>query len=91
MLTLQELISMKTNIFDNTKVKIVWHKDGRKGYKDILKDREVLLDADQQYFKNFQFTVLQSLPSNLNSSEVVKLEGMYKRKLGTKVYGLNGN
>jgi GIY-YIG catalytic domain len=46
---------------------------------------------DVDYHKNFQYTVLQTLPSNLPKNEVIKLENLYKKKFGTKTYGLNMN
>ncbi len=46
---------------------------------------------ENNYHKNFQFTVLQSLPSNITQKEIVKIENLYKKKFGTKIYGLNGN
>jgi hypothetical protein len=52
---------------------------------------EKLFKSDKNYQKNFQFTVLQSLPSNLSRIEVEKIETLYKVKFGTKVHGLNSN
>ena len=58
------------------------------GGNELLKS---LCLIDNQYFKNFQFTILQSLPSNLSSTDVIAIENLYKRKLGTRVFGLNKN
>lgn len=46
---------------------------------------------DNQYHKNFQFTVLQSLPSNITQKEILEIENLYKKKFGTRFYGLNAN
>lgn len=46
---------------------------------------------DESYHKNFQFTVLQSLPSNITQKEIVEIENLYKKKFGTRFYGLNAN
>lgn len=50
-----------------------------------------LIEKDNNYQKNFQYTVLQNLPSNLNSKEVIRIENLYKIKFGSKTYGLNEN
>lgn len=46
---------------------------------------------DPTFYKNFKFSVLQSLPSNTTQREVVKIENLYKEKLGSKAHGLNLN
>jgi len=46
---------------------------------------------DPSYYKNFKFSVLQTLPSNATSKEVITIENLYKTKLGTKAFGLNSN
>lgn len=46
---------------------------------------------DPAYHKNFQFTILQSLPSNMPNKDVIAVEQLYKEKLGTRVFGLNQN
>ena len=43
------------------------------------------------YYKNFKFSVLQALPSNITQKEIVAIENLYKQKLGTRAYGLNSN
>jgi GIY-YIG catalytic domain. len=50
-----------------------------------------LIEKDPEHYKNFRFTILQSLPSNIQASEVIKLESLYKEKFGTKAFGLNDN
>ncbi len=45
MLTIQELISIKTDILDNAKVKLVRHQDHRIEYQDLIKDRERLIET----------------------------------------------
>ncbi|OOE56970.1 GIY-YIG nuclease family protein [Salinivibrio sp. IB282] len=42
-------------------------------------------------YKNFTFSVLQTLPSNVGKGEIEKLENLYKKKFGTKSFGLNEN
>ena len=50
-----------------------------------------LCKSDNNYHKHFQYTVLQSLPSNLSNKEVIKIENLYKEKFGTRAHGLNEN
>lgn len=50
-----------------------------------------LCDKEEDYFKNFRYSILQSLPSNITQKEIVKIENLYKEKLGTKAHGLNNN
>ena len=50
-----------------------------------------LCNSDEKYFKNFTFSILQTLPSNVGKGEIEKIESLYKKKLGTKAFGLNAN
>jgi hypothetical protein len=50
-----------------------------------------LLKNDETYKNNFQWTILSTLPSNLNKEEIDDYETMYKVKLGSKTFGLNMN
>lgn len=52
---------------------------------------KVLCQTTKNYEKYFQFTLLQSVPSNTTEKEVIALESLYKQKLGTRVFGLNSN
>ena len=42
-------------------------------------------------FHAFQFSVLQILPKTMTQEEVTKIEGLYKKKLMSTKFGLNGN
>ncbi|HYE17689.1 MAG TPA: GIY-YIG nuclease family protein [Tepidisphaeraceae bacterium] len=50
-----------------------------------------LVAADPTYAKDFSFTVLRTLPRTLTRAEVIGFEGLYKRKLGSRAFGLNSN
>lgn len=50
-----------------------------------------LVAKDLTYAKNFQFTILQTLPKTLTQREVIAYENLYKTKLGSRVFGLNIN
>ncbi len=51
----------------------------------------IVLCKDEHYHKNFRYSVLQTLPSNITKKEIDKIESLYKEKLGTKTFGLNDN
>jgi len=44
MITFRELILLKTDILESSNVKYVRHKDSRKEYRDLIKDRDELLE-----------------------------------------------
>ena len=50
-----------------------------------------LLSIDNSHGRNFQFTVLMTLPKTMTAPEVIKREVLFKQKLGTKSFGLNSN
>lgn len=50
-----------------------------------------LLAHNVAHAKNFTFTVLRTLPKTLTRNEVIAYEVLYKRKLGTRAFGLNSN
>ncbi len=50
-----------------------------------------LIGSDPSYARNFQFTVLRTLPRALTAKEVIEYEQQYKEKLGTRAFGLNSN
>jgi hypothetical protein len=50
-----------------------------------------LLENDENYVTNFQWTVLETLPANLSNERVISYEKKYKDKLGTRAFGLNLN
>ncbi len=50
-----------------------------------------LCENDQEYQKNFVYSVLQTLPSNMSPKEIINIENLYKEKLWTRSFGLNNN
>lgn len=52
---------------------------------------KVLMEKDPHYYRNFRYSVLQTLPSNITQREIVAIEALYKKKLGSRVHGLNRN
>jgi hypothetical protein len=49
------------------------------------------LAEEPEAANQFQFTLLRTLPSTLTKAEVIQYESLYKRKLGTRAFGLNSN
>ncbi len=58
------------------------------GGKDMLK---ALVGDDSSYARNFTFTILHILLKTATKDEVVAWEVHYKKKLGTRAFGLNLN
>ena len=50
-----------------------------------------LLKNDNNYYANFQWTILETLPANLSKEKIISYETKYKEKLGTRAFGLNSN
>ena len=50
-----------------------------------------LLAPDPGYANNFQFSILQTLPRTLTEEQVVECERRWKKKLGTRAFGLTSN
>ena len=61
MITFQELLELRTDYFKSSKIKLVRHKDSRKEYKDIIKDRAALLEYQKEQgnpvFKNTDYII----------------------------------
>ena len=38
-----------------------------------------------------QFTILRTLPKSMTAGEVIEIEAAFKRKLGSRAFGLNAN
>lgn len=47
--------------------------------------------TNPQYARQFQFTILQTLPRTLTRAEVIAYVVLYKTKLGSRAFGLNSN
>ncbi len=61
--------------------------NGNGGNKELA----ALQKHDTHHHRNFRFSVLQSLPSNITQREIVEIENLYKQKLGSRAHGLNWN
>lgn len=50
-----------------------------------------ILKQDPDRVNDFTYTILQFLPNTYKDTEVFKVESLYKRKLGSRAFGLNSN
>ena len=55
------------------------------------KQLKALMVKDKNHARNFQFTVMMTLPKTMTSTEVIDREILFKKKLGTRSFGLNSN
>ena len=55
------------------------------------KKLEEMVQYDETCVEHFTYSILQTLPSNLNKEEVIRYENLYKEKLGSRTHGLNLN
>jgi hypothetical protein len=51
-LTLQELLNLKTSLFRDSKVKLVRHKDSRAEYRELIKNKHGLLEYQREQAKD---------------------------------------
>ena len=52
--------------------------------------RALLADHPERY-RSFSFTILRTLPRTSTAREVIAVESLYKKKLGSRAFGLNSN
>lgn len=63
-------------------------KSNGHGNNKTLKE---LIETENDYAKNFTFSILMLLPKTITPNEAIKKETLYKNKLGTNSFGLNNN
>jgi hypothetical protein len=52
---------------------------------------KAVLAAEPERHGAFSFSILRTLSRSLTAKEVITIEGHYKKKLGTRAFGLNEN
>ncbi|WP_145080945.1 GIY-YIG nuclease family protein [Poriferisphaera corsica] len=62
-------------------------KNGSRGNKGL----KALLKEDKEACNHFQFTILRVLEPSATKDEVLRHEGLIKKKLGSRAFGLNFN
>jgi len=67
-----------------------WASYARTGHGGNKFLRE-LLEQNPERIVDLQFTVLRTLPRDLTKNEVIAHEALFKKKLGTRAFGLNTN
>jgi hypothetical protein len=65
-----------------------WREYATSGDGGNVRLRE-LIQRDSSYPKQFRFSLLQILPKTMAREELLRREGLYKQKLGTRAKGLN--
>ena len=60
----------------------------RHGHNKNLRE---LLEREPDRHHHFTFSILRTLPKSLTKKEVVEVESLFKRKLGSRAFGLNAN
>ena len=50
-----------------------------------------LMEKEPKSYEHFQFTILRIIPKETRKDDVIEIESLYKRKLGSRVFGLNAN
>lgn len=61
--------------------------NGHGGNKRLIE----LLEEDSTRTKDFLFSILRTLPKTITNDEIIKIENIYKDKLGTRKHGYNAN
>ena len=67
-----------------------WENYAKNGHGGNI-ELKALLKTEPRYAQNFRYSILQTLPSNYTTKQVIAYEKLYKQKLGSRVHGLNGN
>jgi hypothetical protein len=50
-----------------------------------------LCEGDIRYPAAFRFSILETFSRSLSQAEALSLEAFFKKKLGSRAYGLNAN
>lgn len=68
-----------------------WSEYAKTGHGDDVELKKCI-DSDHKYAeKNFQWCILETLPIKILQDQAIERESLYKRKLGTRIYGHNKN
>lgn len=68
-----------------------WSEYAKTGHGDDVELKKCI-DSDPKYAeKNFQWCILETLPIKILQDQAIERESLYKRKLGTRIYGHNKN
>lgn len=68
-----------------------WSEYAKTGHGNDIELKKCI-DSDPKYAeKNFQWCILETLPIKILQDQAIERESLYKRKLGTRIYGHNKN
>ncbi len=68
-----------------------WSQYAATGHGNNVKLAELIKNDPQYHIKNFQWSILEVLPSNVTEYEAVDRESLWKRKLLSREWGYNKN
>lgn len=68
-----------------------WSRYAETGHGDNIKLVELIKNDPQYHIKNFQWSILEALPSNVTDYEAIERESIWKRKLLSREWGYNLN
>jgi hypothetical protein len=97
---LQAVYLIMDNISGNQYVGTTYGQDGlwqrwesyvKSGFTGGNKKLERLKQSDPNFFRGFQYSILEVLPRNANQADCTSAESLWKEKLGTRAFGLNMN
>ena len=67
-----------------------WSGYAKSGHNENKLLKKLFKD-DENYADNFQWSILTLLSKNITEKEAITIETLYKKKLGARTFGLNGN
>ena len=68
-----------------------WSEYAKTGHGNDVELKKCI-DSDPKYAeKNFQWCILETLPIKILQDQAIERESLYKRKLGTRIYGYSKN
>jgi hypothetical protein len=68
-----------------------WESYVKSGFTGGNKMLERLKHSDSNFYRGFQYSILEVLPRNANQADCTSAESLWKGKLGTRAFGLNMN
>lgn len=67
-----------------------WQEYARTKHGGNTQLRQLLKEHPDRY-RSFRYSILRTLPRTMTAKEVIQVEALYKKKLGTRAFGLNSN
>lgn len=68
-----------------------WSEYAETGHGNNVELKKIIDKDPQHHMRNFQWSILETLPSNITEKEAVERENVWKRKLQSREWGYNMN